>query len=80
MSKVRWAKWFWADWSNDTALNLCSIPARGARRYNCIDYLEHVHLCGGDLDRMENHAKAITSIDEFESAFDGWLESIGRPF
>lgn len=52
----------------------------GARRYNCIDYLEHVHLCGGDLDRMENHAKAITSIDEFESAFDGWLESIGRPF
>ena len=44
----------------------------GARRYNCIDYLEHVHLCGGDLDRMENHAKAITSIDEFESlTFDG---------
>jgi hypothetical protein len=29
MSKIRWAKWFWADWSNDTALNLCSIPARG---------------------------------------------------
>jgi hypothetical protein len=29
VSKLRWAKWFWADWSNDTALNLCSIPARG---------------------------------------------------
>ena len=29
MSKFRWAKFFWADWSNDTALNLCSIPARG---------------------------------------------------
>ncbi len=29
MSKLRWAKWFWADWSNDTALNLCSLPARG---------------------------------------------------
>jgi hypothetical protein len=29
MSKIRWAKWFWADWSNDSALNLCSIPARG---------------------------------------------------
>jgi hypothetical protein len=29
MSKLRWAKFFWADWSNDTALNLCSIPARG---------------------------------------------------
>jgi hypothetical protein len=29
VSKLRWAKWFWADWSNDTALRLCSIPARG---------------------------------------------------
>jgi hypothetical protein len=29
MSKLRWAQWFWADWSNDSALNLCSIPARG---------------------------------------------------
>lgn len=29
MSKVRWAQWFWADWSNDSALNLCSIPAQG---------------------------------------------------
>lgn len=29
MSKIRWAQFFWADWSNDTALNLCSIPARG---------------------------------------------------
>jgi hypothetical protein len=29
MSKLRWAKWFWADWSNDTALNLCSLPAQG---------------------------------------------------
>jgi hypothetical protein len=29
VSKLRWSKWFWADWSNDTALNLCSIPARG---------------------------------------------------
>jgi hypothetical protein len=29
VSKLRWAKWFWSDWSNDTALNLCSIPAQG---------------------------------------------------
>jgi hypothetical protein len=29
MSKLRWAKFFWADWQSDTALNLCSIPARG---------------------------------------------------
>jgi hypothetical protein len=29
VSKLRWAQWFWADWSNDTALRLCSMPARG---------------------------------------------------
>ena len=29
MSKLRWAKWFSADWADDSALNLCSIPARG---------------------------------------------------
>ena len=52
----------------------------GARRYNCIDYLEHVHLCGGDLDRMEQLAKNVGTIDEFEGFFDGWLENIGRPF
>lgn len=52
----------------------------GARRYNCIDYLEHVHLCGADLDRIEEHAKGVRTIDEFEQAFDGWLESVGRPF
>jgi HNH endonuclease len=52
----------------------------GARRYSCVGYLEHVHLCGGDLDRMEEIAKCIRTIDEFEAEFDGWLESIGRPF
>lgn len=29
MNKLHWAKFFWADWSNDSALNLCSLPARG---------------------------------------------------
>jgi hypothetical protein len=29
VNKLRWGKFFWADWSNDTALRLCSIPARG---------------------------------------------------
>ena len=29
MNKLRWAQFFWADWANDSALNLCSIPARG---------------------------------------------------
>jgi len=52
----------------------------GARRYHCVDYLEHIHLCGADLDKMELHAKRITTIDEFENDFDEWLESIGRPF
>jgi hypothetical protein len=51
-----------------------------ARRYNCIDYLEHIHLCGADLEQLEQHAKGVNTIDEFESEFDAWLESIGRPF
>jgi hypothetical protein len=29
MSKLRWAQFFWADWRGDSALNLCSLPARG---------------------------------------------------
>jgi hypothetical protein len=29
VSKLRWTQWYFADWSNDTALRLCSIPARG---------------------------------------------------
>ena len=52
----------------------------GAHRYNCIDYLEHLHLCGADLDVMEITAKRINSIDEFDNEFDAWLERIGRPF
>ena len=29
MSKLRWAKFFWADWDNDTALASCSMAAQG---------------------------------------------------
>jgi hypothetical protein len=29
MSKLRWAQFFWSDWRSDSALNLCSLPARG---------------------------------------------------
>jgi hypothetical protein len=29
VSKLRWAKFFWADWANDTALGLCSFAAQG---------------------------------------------------
>jgi hypothetical protein len=29
MSKLRWAKFFWADWAGDNALSLCSLAAQG---------------------------------------------------
>jgi len=51
-----------------------------ASRYNCIEYLEHLVICGADLDDMEYRAKRIRSIEDFEGPYDAWLESIGRPF
>lgn len=29
MSRLRWAKFFWTDWSSDNALSLCSLAAQG---------------------------------------------------
>ena len=29
MSRLRWAKFFWADWAGDNALSLCSLAAQG---------------------------------------------------
>ena len=53
----------------------------GARHYNCIDYLEHIHLCGASLDDMETKAKKIrNSLLDFEGPYDQWLDEIGRPF
>jgi hypothetical protein len=51
-----------------------------AKRYNCVDYLEHLHVCGADLDQMEARAKTIKTIEDFEAPYDEWLASIGRPY
>jgi HNH endonuclease len=51
-----------------------------ATRYQCIDYLEHIHLNGMALEEMEEDAKRIRTIDDFEGPYDGWLKSIGKPF
>jgi hypothetical protein len=51
-----------------------------APRYNCVDYLEHLHLCGAAIDEMERRAKAMRNLEDFEGPYDRWLDSIGRPF
>jgi hypothetical protein len=51
-----------------------------APRYNCIDYLEHVHLCGVELDDLERRARGMSSLEDFEGPLDAWLERIGRAF
>lgn len=51
-----------------------------ARRYQCVDYLEHLHICGADLDDMERRAKAMRALEDFEGPYDAWLDEIGRPF
>ena len=63
-------------------LYLQGIIRRVARapRYQCAEYLEHLHLCGADLDVMEQHAKRSRSIEDFEGPYDAWLERIGRPY
>lgn len=51
-----------------------------ARRYNCVEYLEHLVLCGADLDDMEIRAKKMRTLEDFEGPYDAWLDSLGRPF
>lgn len=52
-----------------------------ARYYNCIDYLEHIHLNGGmPLDEIETRAKKMRQLADFEGPLDEWLSSIGKPF
>lgn len=51
-----------------------------APRYDCIDYLEHLHICGADLGQMERRAKAMRALEDFEAPYDNWLERIERPF
>lgn len=51
-----------------------------AKRFKCIDYLEHLVQCGADIDEMERLAKAMRCRDDFEGPYDKWLDSIGEPF
>jgi hypothetical protein len=51
-----------------------------APRYQCVEYLEHLHICGADLDDMERRAKAMRALEDFEGPYDAWLDDIGRPF
>lgn len=52
----------------------------GLRRYNCIEYLEHLHLCGMPLDDMAQRARKIRKLEEFERPCDEWLAAMGKPF
>lgn len=63
-------------------LYIQGIIRRRARapHYRCVDYLEHLHICGADLDDMERRAKAMGALEDFEAPYDAWLERIGRPF
>ena len=66
-----------------TAWRCCGKVGRDkARHYNCVDYLEHIHLCGASLDEIETKAKkmARNSLLDFEGPYDKWLAEIGRPF
>jgi hypothetical protein len=51
-----------------------------ARRYQCVEYLEHLVICGVDIDDMERRAKRIHSLEDFEGPYDEWLKRIGRPY
>lgn len=59
------------------------IRKRGrAPRYDCLAYLEHVHLNGLGLDEIESRAKRMRmgSLEDFEGPIDTWLSEIGKPF
>ncbi len=51
-----------------------------APRYNCVEYLEHLVICGADLNDMETRAKRIGKLEDFEGPYDSWLEKVGRRF
>lgn len=53
-----------------------------APRYNCVAYLEHLHLCGFSLDELESDAKGMRMGDlaSFEKPYDDWLEKNGKQF
>lgn len=52
-----------------------------AKRYNWIDYLEHIHVeADVSLDWLESRAKQVRSIQDFEEPMDRWLAEQGKPF
>jgi len=52
----------------------------GAKRYDCLDYLEHLVTCGIDIDALEMRAKRLTTIEDFEAPYDAWLDGMGKSF
>lgn len=59
------------------------IRSKGrAKHYNCVDYLEHLHLNGVKLDDLVASAKKMRNgyLKDFENEWDAWLNSIGKPF
>lgn len=51
-----------------------------APRYNCVDYLEHIHLVGMSIEDITRRAKAMRSLNDFERPIDAWLVEMGSPF
>jgi hypothetical protein len=51
-----------------------------APRLDRIEYLEHIYLSGGSIEGMTKDAKRAKDFIAFEEMYDGWLQSIGRPF
>ncbi len=49
-------------------------------KFGCLDYLEHIHLCGMSVDKIEQDARRISTWREFEEAYDAWLDRVGKPF
>lgn len=50
------------------------------KKLDWIDYLEHIHVSGMDLETMESRAKRSNEVEDFTTPFDNWLKSVGRPF
>ena len=62
-AKLPWMKWYAADWRSDTAIERCSLAARGAM----VEFLNVMHLEGrtgsltGTVDQLARIARCETS-------------------
>ena len=63
MSKLRWAKFFWADYERDPALRLCSLAAQGLwMRLLCLAASSRVYghvLVGGEVPSVGQIARIV---------------------